>query len=1055
MKCVHLAAGLCGLLLFCAADAAEGVTLLGGAADASAWKLIASDGVTATLSAAEQPDALRLAYDFRAGGGFCILQRQVELPLPENYEFQFEVRGPAPANNLEFKLVDTSGENVWWVNQRAFEPPAEWQTIRLRARRFSFAWGPSGGAPLKRLGAVEIAIAAAAGGSGEVWLRNVRFTPLPKPVRPSRPILLRASSHAAGQPPPAELAPDGRIDWTPAAADDEPSLELDFQELREFGGVAIEWHAPPLRLHCAAGQGGEWQVLADRCGATRRDYIAAPDGQAERLRLRFSPAAGGRAGVKSIRLLPIQAGDSPNALLEQIARDAPRGWYPRYFLGEAQPWTVVGIPDDDAEALLDAGGAVELRKSGPRIEPFLRIGGRTRGWESANPRHSLAEGCLPLPTVTWSPIENVELAVTAIADGGPGRARCAVRYRLRNLGRVAASGRLLLATRPFQVLPPWHELNITGGVAKSDLASSDPGVIFEQAPSAAGSWQVAGASLEPLFESGELPDDARSDPQAGLPTKVHAFDFSLDPGAQRDFWLSFPLRGEPVRNAPAGSAPVFAESAGDFDTRYARVQRAWRERVNRVKLLLPPAAGRMADSFRSQQAYILINADGPAIQPGSRTYERSWIRDGALTSTALLYSGHAERVRAFIDWYAPFQYDSGKVPCVVDRRGPDPVNEHDSTGELIYLLATYHRFTGDREILQRHFARVQRGVSYLQALRSERLTAEYRDGPDSKRVLYGLVPESISHEGYSAKPMHSYWDDFFVLRGFHDAAYIASQLGDATLAAQYRELEQDFRSTLAASIQLAMRSHRLDYIPGCAELGDFDATSTAIGLFPAGEFGSLPEQAWQGTFDRYWRFFEERRTGRLSWENYTPYEVRIMGALVRLGRAAQAHELLEFFLADQEPTGWNQWAEVVWRDPLTPRFVGDSPHTWVGGDYISAVRSMFVLDEDRSRTLRAGAGLPIEWLRTPAGAGIADFPTTYGALSYSLQADGDTLRVRWRATGEVPPEGFVICAPLGAKFDANRSGQAPLDGLRLEAHSVTLHALEADLALPLLRDERQ
>ena len=33
----------------------------------------------------------------------------------------------------------------------------------------------------------------------------------------------------------------------------------------------------------------------------------------------------------------------------------------------------------------------------------------------------------------------------------------------------------------------------------------------------------------------------------------------------------------------------------------------------------------------------------------------------------------------------------------------------------------------------------------------------------------GLVTESISHEGYSAKPVHSYWDDFWALRGLDDA----------------------------------------------------------------------------------------------------------------------------------------------------------------------------------------------------------------------------------------------------------------------------------------------
>ena len=69
---------------------------------------------------------------------------------------------------------------------------------------------------------------------------------------------------------------------------------------------------------------------------------------------------------------------------------------------------------------------------------------------------------------------------------------------------------------------------------------------------------------------------------------------------------------------------------------------------------LPRSASRFAESIRANLAYILINHDGAGIQPGSRSYERSWIRDGSLTSTALLRLGHPEEVRDFINWYARY-----------------------------------------------------------------------------------------------------------------------------------------------------------------------------------------------------------------------------------------------------------------------------------------------------------------------------------------------------------------------------------------------------------------
>ena len=57
----------------------------------------------------------------------------------------------------------------------------------------------------------------------------------------------------------------------------------------------------------------------------------------------------------------------------------------------------------------------------------------------------------------------------------------------------------------------------------------------------------------------------------------------------------------------------------------------------------------------------------------------------------------------------------------------------------------------------------------------------------------------------------------------------------------------------------------------------------------------------------------------------------------RLAQAADAHRLLDWFLGDQRPQGWNHWAEVVFKDPLLPKFIGDMPHGWVASDFIRAV----------------------------------------------------------------------------------------------------------------------
>ena len=192
----------------------------------------------------------------------------------------------------------------------------------------------------------------------------------------------------------------------------------------------------------------------------------------------------------------------------------------------------------------------------------------------------------------------------------------------------------------------------------------------------------------------------------------------------------------------------------------------------------------------------------------------------------------------FARWYAPFQYPSGKVPCCVDYRGAGPTPENDSHGQLVLLAAEVYRFTGDRAFLREMWPHVLGAVGYMETIRHERMTPAYRQ--DTLRAYYGLLPESISHEGYSAKPMHSYWDQLFALRGYTDAVFIARALGETAEAERLDSLQAAFAADLAASYRLAMQKEHILYLPGSVELGDFDPTSVSIALDPVNAGDVLP-----------------------------------------------------------------------------------------------------------------------------------------------------------------------------------------------------------------------
>ncbi|HSL87866.1 MAG TPA: hypothetical protein VK870_01045, partial [Ignavibacteriaceae bacterium] len=452
------------------------------------------------------------------------------------------------------------------------------------------------------------------------------------------------------------------------------------------------------------------------------------------------------------------------------------------------------------------------------------------------------------------------------------------------------------------------------------------------------------------------------------------------------------------------------------DKLFSATKDFWESKINHIKFNLPKSADKIINTWKSNLAYIIINIDNAGIQPCSRSYERSWIRDGSLTSSALLKSGIVNEVKEFIDWYADHQYESGKVPCVVDSRGPDPVPEHDSHGQLIYLIKEYFNFTKDTTFLRSKNTNVLKAVDYIESLIAERSTDHFKYGNDSVRAYYGLVPESISHEGYSAKPMHSYWDNFFIIKGLKDAAEIQLILGEKENYVRVKKIRDTFKENLYNSINLVMKVREIDYIPGCVELGDFDATSTTIALTPCNELNNLPKPQVYNTFEKYYEFFKNRRDGKIDWVNYTPYENRLIGSFIYLDQPERAHELIEYFLNDQRPQGWNHWAEVVWKDERHPGFIGDMPHTWVGSDFINAVRSMFVYENEDDSSLVIGAALYQGWIDSPDGMSVENLPTYYGELSYSIKKENDEYHFSIYGDVKLPKGGIKIKNFNGSKL---------------------------------------
>jgi hypothetical protein len=611
---------------------------------------------------------------------------------------------------------------------------------------------------------------------------------------------------------------------------------------------------------------------------------------------------------------------------------------------------------------------------------------------------------------------DLTLTITAFASGRPGRSSLEVRYRVLNSGRDRRKGKLFLAVRPFQVNPPTQFLNSPGGAARIESLEWDGSavavdgtnrVVPRVSPSGFGAAPFDGGPITDFFARGILPADRRVRDGFGYASGALAFDLDLPAGGEDEVSLAFPLHPPSAASPdrPAGRE----EARRSFEAGLRACAREWREKVGRVEISGPPAAAPLFQTLRSNLAYALLERDGPALRPGTRAYARSWIRDGALISAALLRLGHERAVRDYIEWFAKYQDPDGRVPCCVDRRGADPVPENDSHGELLFLIAEHWRFARDTDFLRRVFPHVESAVAYIDALRQKRRTEEYRTS--AKLPFFGLIPESISHEGYSAKPVHSYWDDFWALKGLKDAADLAAALGREDRRAWWEAVRDEFAKDLFASLSRTISTRAIDFLPGSAELADFDPTSSTIALDPAGEMERLPRRELDRTFERYYEEFRRRRDGKTAWDAYTPYEFRNVGAFVRLGLRDRAQELLEFFLDGRRPAGWKEWAEVVERDPRAPRFVGDMPHAWVGADFLRSVLDLFAWEREADGALVLAAGIPAAWLRGGSTVGVRRLRTPHGLLDYDLRLEKSGLRFTIGGI-RVPRGGIALRPPL-------------------------------------------
>ncbi|MDP3787455.1 MAG: discoidin domain-containing protein, partial [Candidatus Omnitrophota bacterium] len=713
-----------------------------------------------------------------------------------------------------------------------------------------------------------------------------------------------------------------------------------------------------------SSDGKDWrEVFKTDKGNGKQDWIYFKTASVRQIRVNCAKEADGKAFI--LKGFELKSGEEQATSIktyQALAKDSPPGYYPMWLRRVQEFWTVVGIPDDNEEGLLSETGTFEPYKNGFSAMPFIYSGGKVYTAEDCKISQSLPEDYLPIPSVKWLH-SDWSLEITALALGQPGQSMSALKYTFKNLSKEPFSGKFAIAVRPVQLNPVWQHggfsaINSAECLQESGISginiNGQKRLVSLARPAKMAAVSIADGDVIDFIKKGTLPDSLKANsPDGGISVGL-LYDLNLVSGEKKDFIVLFPLASsfQVPQKALSNAGAFFEEEMS------ASVGR-WTELLNRLTISIPEE--RLINVMKTNIAYILINEDTPWIKPGSRNYSHSWLRDGALTSVALLRMGMVDKVRDWVDAVTSKVGEDGYVPFIIFEGGNIPAfntsgsgegNEYDSQGEYVFAVRQYIDYSGDKQYLQKVYPKVVKALQFAQRLRRQNMTPEFQSDP-KKQPYYGILPKSNSHEGYYPA-MTSYWDDFFVLRGFKDGVYLANLMGKKDDAEWMQREVDDFRKCIYDSIRKVAARDKINYIAGCVEKGDFDSTSTAIAIVAGGELDYMPKDLLKNTFDRY---FDEFSKGMVPGHErtFTPYEVRSANAYVRMGQRERGLTMLRYFTKDSvRPYGWNHMAEVVYAKPRTPSYIGDMPHTWVGSGYIDAVRTMFVYEANDKLVLGAG-----------------------------------------------------------------------------------------------------
>ncbi len=362
-----------------------------------------------------------------------------------------------------------------------------------------------------------------------------------------------------------------------------------------------------------------------------------------------------------------------------------------------------------------------------------------------------------------------------------------------------------------------------------------------------------------------------------------------------------------------------------------------------------------------------MSRDGPALQPGTRSYARTLDtrrRDDGRRAAAPGRDRRGARVRRLVR--RPHLRHRARCRAASTSAAPTRWPRTTATASTCTRSPRSGATRATTAGSPRHWPQVQRVLAWQEALRQSERGARNRDAGtrapvrpdaavDQPRGLLGqagATPTGTTSGRCAATRTRCVIAQAL---GHADDARTLVAAGATSSSRELCGVDRGDRDACTASTVVA----------GAADRGDFDPTSTTIALNPAqADAAARPARG-----DLRALLAASRRhapQGRVAWKDYTPYELRNVGALVRLGQRERAHAMLRLLLrATSAPRPGTSGPRSCCPTPREPRFLGDMPHAWVASDYIRSALDLFAYERESDGAIVIGAGFTADWLAHP------------------------------------------------------------------------------------------